>query len=179
MPGNEQLPHAARAVRRHRVHAPVPAIEFADHADARGVRRPARRTARRATPSRCSRCAPSVRYACCRRPSLNRYRSSPLNGRGERIGIVQFRIPALSVTLSMSRVAPAPPSPRQSNKPSGWTRSMGTNPARSAHRDGFGVRLEYAQRPSRAVAMQSEQAKRIVAGAPCSKASRSSAAGQC
>ncbi len=40
--GHEQLPDAGRAERAHRVPAPVPAVEVADHADAAGVRGPDR-----------------------------------------------------------------------------------------------------------------------------------------
>ena len=40
-PGNEQLPYPAQPVRRHRVYAPVPTIEFTDYTQPRGVRRPA------------------------------------------------------------------------------------------------------------------------------------------
>ena len=40
--GNEQLPHAGRGQQPHRVHAAVPPVEVADHADAIGVRRPHR-----------------------------------------------------------------------------------------------------------------------------------------
>ena len=41
-PGHEQLPDAGAAQRAHRVRAPVPVVEVADHADAAGVRRPDR-----------------------------------------------------------------------------------------------------------------------------------------
>ena len=37
---NKQLPYSAGAVRAHRVHPAIPAIEFSHHADAFGVRRP-------------------------------------------------------------------------------------------------------------------------------------------
>jgi len=38
--GNEQFPHAAGTVRAHRMHAAIPAVEFAHHADTLGIRCP-------------------------------------------------------------------------------------------------------------------------------------------
>src|SRR6185436_9008426 len=158
--GNEQLPHAAQPMRRHRMRAPVPAVEFGNNADPGSVRRPAGEAhALHAL----ALFEPATQYAIglLQTALVEQVKIIGSDGRHERIRIEGLEFPTGFADPQEHRV---------------W-RGIGPLPCKHAlsvdafhrrkpgfqtHGNARSVRPEYSQRPVPPDSVQAKQAERIV-----------------
>ena len=167
--GDEQLPHAAGAVHGHRMHAAVPAVEVADHADALGIGRPDRE-ARPGDAAALLDVAAQRAPGLAQAPLVEQIQIMPAQHRRERVGIVQLaHLPALAHAQHIGRRrAAAGRSTRTDRRGAraraGQRRSAG---AATPHRPAAGTRADASRRACDA----GRAAGRDRAGAPTSRAS--------
>ena len=158
--GNEQLEDAAQPVRGHRVGTPVPAVEFADHADPRGIRRPAGK-AHAIDAFALLDTAAEYAIGLFQAAFVEQVQIVRADRRRKAVGVVGFEF-ALRF---------ADPEQHRAHRligalPGKHTLRMdafhGLESSVRAHRNAGGIRPEYAQRPVRADVAQPEHAERIV-----------------